>query len=369
MIPVFHPIFSVIFKTESPGFNFDNQSDNQSIVNGIALNFTQEDPGTLLTHFQVSDIAKIDSLTICGILDDRDIKIINRMINLVYLDLTETFIKEGPSELKDSESFWNDYGRALNGEKKSRPTKENLIKRYGKKLGSILATSQSIDFDNDHSRMPLIAGLPKLVTIKMPRIASTMVYSSLSNCSVLKNIVWPEDLTYIENGCFKNSGIEELNFPSSLYNLAAKAASFGQSSTTFENCNKLKILNFSKCSKLDFESLSNNIRLVYFTERLTDLKEVWLPPFNLNRTLNIPGSEKSQVTYFIPKEIKYLEIEGANSKYSPILHFISPTPPGKVTMYGYKGKGQKLKVYIPKGSLNNYYMVMGLDGEVDFIEY
>lgn len=330
-------------------------------------NIVCEEPGTILNQIPPQQLALVDSLTITGILDERDVKIIDQMKNLSYLDLSETYITYDPEHKKSIQA--DQYALALIGQLLNQAIDDQykdgnmstLNYKVNKSLTELMAASGSIDPKTDICFMPKVSDMPLLHTVKLPKLATEIQANAFVNCKSLKNIEWPDALTYIGPGCFAFcSSLKELVFPPKLYNISLKEVAKGY--TAFEECDAVETIDMSQCT--DF------IKEYGFKfGGMPNLKEMRFPRNMKEITFKILGDQI--IDFYIPNTLKKLVItraeptrtkkiyKGAVPTGKGILHFASPIPPAD-------GGCRADKMYIPKGSLTPYYSKYG--SEVEYIE-
>ena len=340
---------------------------------GLTYNFTQENPGKILDHIKITDIENIDSLTIIGLLDERDFKIINKMKNLKYLDLTNTYITYEPErrkKIQDDREAKAAIAKFLNNgieEKRKNGEIDDLSYVYNKSLTELMVKSSEINFEKDYCIMPELTDMPVLITVKMPLRATIISNNAFNNCPSLSNISWPIALKKIEGGCFVNTAIKEFVFPGTLSNINFKdqpGPSQRDSYTrarTFEQSHYARIIDFSKCTDLQKFDIYNYLINDEFFGNLTEIKL----PHNW-KDYNIYGT-KQGTTYYINTQLDDIGI--IISKYSPNIKVYFETPNAPKKAWVDNETEIKIKIYIPKGSLNEYYMAFDGNDKVEFIEF
>lgn len=372
-----------ILNLSYPGFELSGrysflsaeEDKNYSDFNGITYNFVQEKPGTILSYIQAPEVEKIDSLTIVGLLDERDVAIINRMTDLKYLDLSNTYITYSPDRKKAiaedraaRAAIAQLLGDAVEQKHKSGEM-DDMSYSYNKTLTDLMMTSTEVNVGSDPCFVPTIKGLTKLRTVKLPLTARWIDRFGFSNCTNLENVELPELLEKIDEGCFQNTKISKLVFPATFYSLYCDP----NNHKVFVGCNNLSELDFSKCTKMKKLAPVQiaEINLCPFANYLPSLKIVRMSPSWTSRVrLGKEYGSGGSVVYYIPATISNLQVERYGASDAPILKFSSSTPPARFNIQGGYGKKNTppLKVYIPKGSLNDYYAVMAFDYNIDFIE-
>lgn len=172
------------------------------------------------------NLGNVMSLTVKGTLNSYDIIVLrNKMHNLHYLDLTDATIKA------NSYPYYENY-----------VTKDNTIGQYA------------------------FYGLPKLMTVKLPKSIKTIENQAFNTCQGLRQVVCQGDLTAISDYAFANDyNLNSLTLNDNLQNIGPYA---------FQACYALKILNlnsslqtigqyaFSNCSGLKTVSAQNGLKTI-----------------------------------------------------------------------------------------------------------
>lgn len=331
--------------------------------NGNSYTITMTDPGTILNYLPATRIKEIDSLTVVGLMDERDFKYINHMEKLKYLDLTSAYVTYEPSRKqavqnsKEAQAAIATYlGEALEA-KKNAGEMDELRYEYNKFLAELMKKSASINVNTDPCFLPAIINLPLLETVKMPQLAEWLESKCFRNCTSLKNVEWSENIRKIKSGCFVNTAIEFVIFPKELREISFDTYGGAEFKEPFTNCKNIKAFSFKKCNNL------GKIDLYRLIRDKPNLTEVFLAPSWKNAVWVY--SRGNTVSYIFPEKVNKITVEASDYDPMPQLWFLSPTPPDVLMM-----NKREMYVIIPKGSLDAYYGAIGLDNDkIKFLEY
>lgn len=356
-----YTFFNDVFVSANPIFS------NLSSNNVKSFNIVCEEPGTILNYIPPQDIELVDSLTITGILDERDVKIIDKMKNLSYLDLSETYITYDPEHKKNIRV--NQEALALIGQLLNQAIDDQYIDgqistlsyRVNKPLTQLLAKSGSVDPKTDICFMPTVSDMPLLETVNLPKLATSIDPYAFANCVSLKNIEWPSALTFIGAGCFAYcTSLKDLVFPPTLYNIST-----GESNNckAFERCDGVEIVDMSKCDdfKKDYAFKFGglpNLKVMRFPQNMRDIGFQILGDQIID--FYVPNAlDKLTINIAQPTRLKDRISKGSSPTGKGIIHFSSPTPPAN-------GYCRADEMYVPKGSITAYYSKYG--DKVKYIE-
>lgn len=345
----------------------NEHTENKSVtVNGNSYSITQSAPGTLLKYVPATKIEHIDSLTVIGLMDERDFTYINHMENLKYLDLSSAYVTYEPSRKKDvkrdieaRKAISNILGEAVEAKRKEGKM-DDLNYAANQVLVELMKASTDVNIDSDPCFLPKIENLKKLETVKMPRLAEWLDPNCFKDCRSLNILEWPENLKNISGGCFQNTAIKVLKFPSSLEHI--KLTSW-YDKTTFAGCDSITAVSFRDCINMsDFDpSNSAEVNLSYLEKALPNLTHIELSP-NWRNRVRLGTWANKMIYYFIPSKLEEIYID---SRVAPVLVFDSPLPPDR-----FIAPEGLIWIYVPQGSLDDYYAAIGLDyKDVKFIEY
>lgn len=162
---------------------------------GLMRDVQLEDAGTLFDKLGLQDIQAIQGLTLSGNINGTDIMTINRMSNLLYLNLKNANIVEGGQTYRENYKTKNDT------------------------IGSEFFYNAS-----------------KLQTLVLPSSCVVLEKNALKNMSSLINIVLGENLNYIDEYAF--------NGCSSLFNITIPSNVVKINNYAFEGCSKLCNIKF-----------------------------------------------------------------------------------------------------------------------------
>lgn len=145
-------------------------------------------------------------------------------------------------------------------------------------------------------------------TLMLPKKLQTIGESAFSRCG-LRDIVWPEDLKFIENGAFSFNDFEEITVPGNVTDIKAWA---------FQECKLLRKVKFNEgvinlttnsfygCIKLSMISLPSSLKSLGYLSPFTEcllLKDVYIKvinPFYLGSdTFNY--CDKNLLTIWVPR--------------------------------------------------------------------
>lgn len=168
-------------------FNVYGNTENPSLTQTIHL----DEAGSLFSKLDFNNIERIEVLTLSGDINGTDVKTINRMTSLKYLDITNANIVEGGAPYREDiktvdnvigERFFNDIG-----------------------LEVLYLPNSVIQIDKE-----AFVGMPlKLVTI--PAYITTIGNSAFLNCADITLLTIPNSILHVGDKAFSGcSGIKNI---------------------------------------------------------------------------------------------------------------------------------------------------------------
>lgn len=310
------------------------------------------------------------ALKLTGYLNGNDVKVIRRMHELKYLDLSEASIKGGDYYIVENNynggnevfleentigpvMFSNDQEIPSPFEKLEEvllPHSVTTIERYAfKNINSL----RKIELPNNLKTICEFAfwRCSNLTSITIPNRVTTIENDAFRECKNLYSITIPDNVTIIENGAFM--GCENLSEVNLSKNLTAI------SSHTFCECYNLKSIiipdgvvrirdsAFRECKNLNKVSIPNTVTDIedWAFRDCKSITSITLPYSIKNiGELAFNGCSISNVT--IPQNVTKIE-SGAFNKLNEV-RILCTTPPS--------GYIKCDKLYIPKGTYQKYFL-------------
>ena len=310
------------------------------------------------------------ALKLTGYLNGNDVKVIRRMHELKYLDLSEASIKGGDYYIV--ENNYNGGNEVFLEENTIGPvmfSNEQEIPSPFEKLEEVLlphsvTTIERYAFKNINSlrKIELPNNLKticefafwrcsNLTSITIPNRVTTIENDAFRECKNLYSIIIPDNVTIIENGAFM--GCENLSEVNLSKNLTAI------SYHTFCECYNLKSIiipdgvvrigdsAFRECKNLNKVSIPNTVTDIedWAFYKCKSITSITLPYSIKNiGELAFNGCSISNVT--IPQNVTKIE-SGAFNKLNEV-RILCTTPPS--------GYIKCDKLYIPKGTYQKYFL-------------
>ncbi len=301
--------------------------------------------GTILSHITLEEVNDIDSLTITGIMYRSDCNILEEMRNLEYLDLSNAFITYSPQEKEEQraerefqEAFLQMMSHANESKRKDKDI-DTIQYEQNKLFLEILNSTKDIEPKSDPCFVPKIKNLPALKTLLLPNLAQWITDDAFMNCPNLENVVLPKYLKSIHKKCFSNcQNLKEIKFPKTLESLY----------TDFENCKSIETIDLGGCR------FKNTHSIFCFKGCASLTKFVF--PSNAEKAQFIIANDQ-KINIYIPKSAEIITVQRTTGEGTAIVHFHSQTPPRSEGLY------YSPVLYIPKGSLTEYYSEYGKEHE------
>ena len=218
--------------------------------------FVLDEPSSLKNFINNTNAKKIVTLTLKGIMDDREFAILRQCKNLKYLDLTYLFAKKS-AQTQEQEKEDREFLLALIGasaelaEAKEKEDMNNGIGDAGRMLQASFGKAYIDQVFEQEKNKKVVAdpncyipkdafeGLNALEEIHFPLQLKTLK-THLPNS--IKNVVLPDGIEYIGRGVFAGTKISEFIAPKALKKIGAYA---------FSNCKELKIIDLKFSSVVD----------------------------------------------------------------------------------------------------------------------
>ena len=316
----------------------------------IHKKLTLKKGGSLLSYIKPDEFMDVDSLTITGIMYGSDIKIINEMKGLEYLDLSSAFITYSPQEKEDNKfnrEFENAFVKMMSNINESKRTDKSIsTTQYGqnKLLLEILKNTKDVEPNSDPCFVPTINELPNLKTVILPTLAQWISKGSFSNCQNLETVILPEYLKSIRESCFQHCvKLKKLSFPKTLSYIYMG----DHKNLPFFGCSSLEEIDFGKCALEDPDKW-------YRFPECKALKKFVYPNNTVEGKFSITNDLECEIFY--PATLKTCSVSTLNSSQGKSkLHFVSKIPPRN----GGVSPERSPILYIPQGSLTEYYSVFG----------
>lgn len=265
-----------------------------------------EAPGTLLSAISPSELRKIYSLTIVGVMDQSDAKVLTELgANISYLNLKDCII------LNTEDARGLKYCVIPSGFMKgSNALKEVILPR----------TATSIE---DYG---VFSNCPRLKKVEFPPYLESIGYAAFQNCPSLEEVNLPKSLRYIGDG-----GTEEYDCFSGSKNI--------------------------KKVKFNGSSLSYNISLF---GGANSLEEIWIPGYKTwsggyNHIIGSTYQPIENAKVYVPSNVSSVYGNYVNCNF----YFQAAKAPSKGSCSGLSC----CIIHCPKGSTTSYYSEFGSDNE------
>lgn len=284
------------------------------LEDGATTNYTFDvkEPGTLVSLLTDEIIQNVTSLKLRGILYSDDIKLLEKCLNLKYLDISETFIAQSPKELKEKQEeseylaqMFVNMGVIAQSEYEHyrMSTTDNLQVQLLAKLGE-MAKNQKITSD-PNCQLPQL-GDTHVEELILPLQLQRVVAGHNMIPKTLKKMTLPPDLK--EFSIYPHIDLTEIVLPSSV--------------------KSIKLLG----SNIDYDNL-----------QLIDMSACENPSIEIEGDYNKPLTIKFPETYTTLK----VTIGG----YNPVNAYFKGR---ELSGYFYCTKSQESTIYIPRGSRAGY---------------
>lgn len=242
------------------------------LEDGATTNYTFDvkEPGTLASLLTDEIIQNITSLKLRGILYSDDIKLLEKCLNLKYLDISETFIAQSPKELKEKQEeseylaqMFMNMGVIAQSEYEHyrMSTTDNLQVQILAKLGE-MAKNQKIKSD-PNCQLPIL-GDTHVEELILPLQLQKVVAGKGMIPETIKKITLPPDLK--EFSIYPNRNLTEIVLPSSVKSIKLLGSNIG-----YDN---LQLIDMSACENpsIEIEGDYNKPLTIKFPETYTNLK-------------------------------------------------------------------------------------------------
>lgn len=242
------------------------------LEDGATTNYTFDvkEPGTLVSLLTDEIIQNVTSLKLRGILYSDDIKLLEKCLNLKYLDISETFIAQSPKELKEKQEeseylaqMFVNMGVIAQSEYEHyrMSTTDNLQVQLLAKLGE-MAKNQKITSD-PNCQLPIL-GDTHVEELILPLQLQKVVAGKGMIPETIKKITLPPDLK--EFSIYPHIDLTEIVLPSSVKSIKLLGSNIG-----YDN---LQLIDMSACENpsIEIEGDYNKPLTIKFPETYTNLK-------------------------------------------------------------------------------------------------
>ena len=329
-------------KLNLPEYLFEDGTAN------LERNITVEKPGTILNQLSVADLKKISSLTITGILDENDLKVIEGCDHLKVLDLTHAYTTLSGAEQKKrhaEQEFLQGMFQTMGelSEEKYKNGEIGAIDHLQVQLFVELAKDKSqIKNGSDGCLIPeyAFAQMKSLETVKLPYRATKIEGGAFRGCSNLRNVELPLYLKYIIGNAFLDCiALEELEFPATLEYIGME---------TFDGCTSLRSVDLSACTfetwRTKFKGCTG-LRKICYPEGITSADAV-----EANRREN---EKWVSPEYYFPKTLTRLTY---GTIFNTKVHFKGESfTKSDCSLHG-------CEIYVKKGNMTSYYGMFNNNG-------
>lgn len=264
-------------------------------------------PGSLLSVISPSELSKVDSLTVVGIMNEADAKVLTELgTNVSYLNLRDCIIINSEDESGVKHCI------IPSGFMKGNPA-----------LQEVILPRTAIHF----SHYGILNDCPRLKKIVLPPHLETIGFNNIQNCPSLEEIIFPKSVTYIAGNSNDN--------------------------TCLFNCPNLK--------KVIFNGSLLNYNTFLCRDGGTTLKEVRLPGYKswaggYSHAIGTYHNPLQNATVYIPDNAPSFTGQYINCN----MYFQSPKAHYRV---GNDLKLENCIIHCPKGAMTSYYSVFGKDNE------
>ena len=284
------------------------------LEDGATTNYTFDvkEPGTLVSLLTDEIIQNVTSLKLRGILYSDDIKLLEKCLNLKYLDISETFIAQSPKELKEKQEeseylaqMFVNMGVIAQSEYEHyrMSTTDNLQVQLLAKLGE-MAKNQKITSD-PNCQLPRL-GDTHVEELILPLQLQRVVAGHNMIPKTLKKMTLPPDLK--EFSIYPHIDLTEIVLPSSV-----KSIKLLGSNIDYDN---LQLIDMSACE---------------------------------NPSIEIEGDYNKPLTIKFPETYTNLKVKIGG--YNPVNAYFKGR---ELSGYFYCTKSQESTIYIPRGSRAGY---------------
>ena len=330
-----------------------------------------EKQNSILSVLPIDILPIIDSLTITGILNENDIEVLKECSHLRYLDLSNaytTLSQELQKKRKANSEFLQGMIQAMGelSQKKYENGEISTVDNLQVQLFTDLVKgSSNVKKASVGCVIPTgsFSGMKNLETIILPVRASVIESKAFQGCPNLKEVILPPYLKEIGTGAFAFcKSMKSIVFPKTLISIGMydRRHTFGESAAASFVETGIELMDFSNCS-FESNAIDNSWSYRFHCK---SLKVVGLPNFD---SVDVGFGSDSQVICYVPSSVKSIKFYD-KSKIKEI-HFSSPNPPYV------EGGLSNCVIYVPQGSLTNYYAKLKGNGntikeEAEFnIEY
>ena len=310
-----------------------------------------EKQNSILSVLPIEILPIIDSLTITGILNENDIEILKECAQLRYLDLSNaytTLSQELQKKREANSAFLKGMIEAMGelSQQKYENGEISTIDNLQVQLFTELTKgSSNVKEANADCVIPSgsFSEMHNLEIVILPVRASVIESKAFQNCENLKEVILPPYLKKIGTGVFAFCGnLKSIVFPKTLTTIGMydRQHNLGKSAAASFVETGIERMDFSNCS---FESNAIDHSWSY-RFHCKKLKVVGLPNID---SIDVGFGSDSQVVCYVPSSVKSLRLFDKNKIKE--IHFSSLTPPNV------EGGLSNCKIYVPQGSLTNYY--------------
>ena len=316
----------------------------------LDLKIELQKPGTVLNKIPLKDLNKISSLTVTGFLNENDIEVLKECINLKKLDLSNaytTLSEELQKKRKANSEFLQGMIQAMGelSQKKYENGEISTVDNLQVQLfADLVKGSSNVKKASIGCVIPTgsFSGMKHLETVVLPVRASIIESKAFQDCPNLKEVMLPPYLKEIGTGAFAFCGnLKSIVFPKTLTTIGMydRQHDYGKSGAASFVETGIEKMDFCNCS---FESNAIDHSWSY-RFHCKSLRVVYLP--NINK-IDVGAGSDFAVVYYVPSSVKNLRFYYEKIKE---IHFSSPNPPYV------EGGLSNCVIYVPQGSLTNYY--------------
>ena len=306
---------------------------------------------TILSYLPISALKTVDSLTVSGILFEEDIEIIQKCVNLRYLDLSLAFTSESPEKLAEQQVLKEFVQHVVSlresaGEEMYKNGDINASQYAGNKFAVDAAKSElssiKITEANKDCYLPSgsFAKMKKLETVLLPLKACSVFPNCFSQCPNLKQVSLPPFISFIGRDAFSDCyQLKTIDFPLSLNKIERGA--FDGTQIAYVDLHKCEWKN------TDFEAFNSHVRALIGDEYVLapPVKRTLLLPQGVQRvSLNI---SEGDCIYF---PVSLTQMSGAMK--NGIALFASHNPPKEGGIFN-------STIFCPRGAKTKYYNRFG----------
>lgn len=316
-----------------------------------------EKPGTILGKLPLDKLNGICSLKIVGILDENDIEVLKDCIHLKQLDLSNAYttISDALQKKRNANSAFlrgmiQTIGK-LSQEKYDNGEMSTIDNLQVQLFAEIVKGSSNVNEASVGCVIPTgsFSGMKSLETVILPVRASIIESKAFQDCSNLKEVIFPPYLKEIGTGAFAFCrNLKDIVLPVTLTSIGNydQQHTYGKSAAASFVETGIETIDLGNCF---FESNAIDHSWCY-RFHCKALKIVKLPNISY---IDVGFGSESPVVCYVPTSVQKIKIGGIKE-----IHFSSIEPP--IVEDGLRN----CLIYVPKGSLTQYYARFKGDGNI-----